>query len=615
MRLLLDSTKVYIYIERYEIYGCIVVFLSRLLSALMACKQGYSIKLYKISMKSEQDVQMAKENNDELLKTLYQQIADTSNSVVPLYDAIENYLFQDLDYQELMSVIPLWMIDAGKSPESMMDKKLYEQLRSMFNDPVSNRIIHWADVQGVLNAFQDRVMSIRSYLEVIYKYLPAYCLYEDSEYEAVTRGLDETSDRVHVAINNVFVSLCSSFDLFTKVVYECSELDSQDFSKYNKLKCRIQNILYKKGNFGFDELKADGLLYSEPKYVRAALSFRDEFIHNGSWDYRCAIYYPFVEGANPVEPFVLMPDIDNKGCLVSSGTRNKFYARGNKINVFLPELVKGIMELLNNTIKTLIDVLQKKTSTKNKTKATEMAISRLLGNQIISKKKMMGDKYSNEELLKDMDFLMPNFLSTHSIIARLCKGLMLTKELGNQLMYSGCSKGRPFRMLMFVLLLNETANLRDDAQLAYRLLKEAYIMTDNIYGQLKRTTYDFALEDYLESLENELPNRNSDELTDEEKYIYDGFPQKVTVYRGMCDEEKQSGQFGISWALDKDDALNYIFYKKNEVKGGVGWCANMEIDKSEIFAVWGVKGEKKEIVINPKKCKKISFCKISKRAP
>ena len=564
-------------------------------------------------MKSEQDSEVAKEHSNELLTALYQQIVYTSECVVPLYDVIEDYLFQDLDYQRLKSFIPLWMIDAGRSPESMMDKECYEQLRSMFNDPVSNRIIHWADMQGVLNAFQDRVMSIRSYLEVIYKYLPTYCLYEDSEYEAATRGLDETSDKVHMAINNVFVSLCSSFDLFTKVVYECSEYDSQDFSKYKKLKCRTQSILYKKGNFGFDELKADGLLYSEPKYVRTAISFRDEFIHNGAWDYRCAIYYPFVEGGNPVEPFILMPDIDIEGRLVSSGTRNKFYAKGNKINVFLPELVKGIMELLNNTIKTLIDVLQKKTSIKDKTQATEMAISRLLGNQIICKKKMMGDKYSDEELLKDMNFLMPKFLLMHSTIARLCKGLRLTKGLGGQLIYSGESNGRPFRMLMFVLLLNETANLRDDSQLAYHLLKEAYITTDNIYGQLKTTTYDFVLEDYLENLENELPNRNSDELTDEEKDIYDGFPQRVTVYRGMCDEEKQSGQFGISWTRDKDDALTYIFYKKNEVKGDIGWCANMEIDKSEIFAVWGIKGEKKEIVINPKKCKNVSFCEISKK--
>jgi predicted nucleic acid-binding Zn finger protein len=80
----------------------------------------------------------------------------------------------------------------------------------------------------------------------------------------------------------------------------------------------------------------------------------------------------------------------------------------------------------------------------------------------------------------------------------------------------------------------------------------------------------------------------------------------------MCDDEKQSGQFGISWTLDKDYAKNYVFYKKNEVKGKVGWCAEMEIDKSEIFAVWGVVSKRKEIVINPKKCRKVKFVEVIK---
>ena len=31
----------------------------------------------------------------------------------------------------------------------------------------------------------------------------------------------------------------------------------------------------------------------------------------------------------------------------------------------------------------------------------------------------------------------------------------------------------------------------------------------------------------------------------------------------------------------------------------------MQIDKTNIFAVWGVVGKKKEIVINPKKCKDV----------
>ena len=111
----------------------------------------------------------AKEDSITMLNALYQQIADTAEGVVPLYDAIEDFFFQDVDYQKIKSIVPLWMMDAGRSPESGFDKGLYEQLRSVYNDPISNRIIHWADVQGILAAFQDRLMAVRNYLEVIYK--------------------------------------------------------------------------------------------------------------------------------------------------------------------------------------------------------------------------------------------------------------------------------------------------------------------------------------------------------------------------------------------------------------------------------------------------------------
>ena len=73
----------------------------------------------------------AKEDSITMLNALYQQIADTAESVVPLYDAIEDFFFQDVDYQKIKSIIPLWMMDAGRSPESGFDKGLYEQLRSV----------------------------------------------------------------------------------------------------------------------------------------------------------------------------------------------------------------------------------------------------------------------------------------------------------------------------------------------------------------------------------------------------------------------------------------------------------------------------------------------------
>lgn len=561
--------------------------------------------------KSEKEIEQAKERSLEMLQSLYKEIENLVEDIVPLYDDIENFFFQDVDYQALKSVVPQWMTDAGRSPESGMDKETYEKLRQVYKDPLSNRIIHWADVQMILAAIQDRVMAVKNYLMAIYRHLPAYCLYEDSEYNASQRVLNEESDSVHTAINNVFVTLCSSFDLLTKIVYECSHYDKDGFAEYKRLRCRKDNVLYKKGNYGFDELKSSGLLYSEPVYVRTACSFRDEFIHNGAWDYRCAIYYPSVEG-EPVEPFVVMPDVDENGILVSSGSRNKFYAKSSKLNVVLPGLVKEIIGVLSKTITALSDLLRRRIVPVNKDEVTNAGMFQLTRNQVMGYKALLGDKFTELELIQTMDFLMPQFPMSSPIIAELCRGITLTEGLGIHLLYGGCEKGRPYRMLMIVLLLNETANLKTDYKLAYRLLKEAYIMTDNIYGQLKGSTYPFCLSDYLTELETALPNRNPNVLEAEEAELYNNLPPKITVYRGMCDEEKQSGKYGISWTLDKKYARNYVFYKKNEVKGTIGWRAEMEIDKNEIFAVWGVKGERKEIVINPSRCKNVMFTKVVK---
>ena len=40
----------------------------------------------------------AKEDSITMLNALYQQIADTAERVVTLYDAIEDFFFQDVDY-------------------------------------------------------------------------------------------------------------------------------------------------------------------------------------------------------------------------------------------------------------------------------------------------------------------------------------------------------------------------------------------------------------------------------------------------------------------------------------------------------------------------------------
>ena len=311
-------------------------------------------------MKSEEEIKQDKEAAAERLRNLYDKITELSEYTVPVYDVIEDYFFQDVDYQRLQPNLPIWMADAGRSPESPCNKIHYDSLRQTYNDPLSNRIIHWFDVQNLLAAFQDRICALIPYLEEIFKEIPAYCLYKDTDYTAASRMINPSTDRIHTCINNVFVSLSSAFDLFTKVVYECAKYDTNGFASYKRLKSRADGILYAKKNYGFDELKEPGLLYDEPACIRTICSFRDEFIHCGSWDYRCAIYYPLIDG-EPVEPFISMPDVEPSGVLVSSGSRNKFYASGAKINTALPSLVIDVVDVLSKTRDRLMEVLQGKT--------------------------------------------------------------------------------------------------------------------------------------------------------------------------------------------------------------------------------------------------------------
>lgn len=312
-------------------------------------------------VKTDREISKAKTEADVKLQSLYDSIIALAEDSVPLYDRIEDYFFQDIDFQIFQGAISLWMADAGHSAECSWDRVLYDKVRQVYNDPISNRALHWYDVQNIISAFQDRITAVNKQLREIFAVIPAYCLYNDNDYSNTIRDMSNRSDHVHTSINNVFVSLSSAFDLFTKIVYECSKYNPNGFVTYKKMKSRADSILYAKKNFGFNELKEPGLLYDEPSCIRTICSFRDEFIHCGSWDYRCTVYYPNIDG-KPVEPFIPMPDIEPSGVLVSSGSRNKFYASGAKINTNLPELVKEVIEVLSNTQKRFKGVLVSRTN-------------------------------------------------------------------------------------------------------------------------------------------------------------------------------------------------------------------------------------------------------------
>lgn len=77
-------------------------------------------------------------------------------------------------------------------------------------------------------------------------------------------------------------------------------------------------------------------------------------------------------------------------------------------------------------------------------------------------------------------------------------------------------------------------------------------------------------------------------MTDAEIKELEELPAKIKVYRGMTEEEKESGEYGISWSLKKEVAETFAFtYAHNyDSVGKPKTVIELEIEKSDIIALF-----------------------------
>lgn len=319
-----------------------------------------------------------KEFADKQYNALCQHIADITEEIVPLYDEIENYFFQDVDFQKIKYILPKWVIDAGRCPESTCSKVMFEKIYRELNDPITNRCLHWYDLQTIIAAMQDRLLAVNMYLGDLKKIVPLYCPFSDNNITKCIRNHNEDADRAYTSINNIFSTLNSALDLFAKIMYECQKYDPIAFAQYKGLKSRNNGVLFRGCEKILPDYKtplsAPGLVFSKPISIEKMFSYRDEYIHNGAWDYRCSIYYPFVKD-EPAEPFILGPDIDGAGNFEKVGGRNKFYSKGEKINVTIMPLVEDIIRSIEKSILAFRKELQNRTGKTNKDPGTNAYFS------------------------------------------------------------------------------------------------------------------------------------------------------------------------------------------------------------------------------------------------
>lgn len=288
--------------------------------------------------------------NKVIFSPLYELINEGQNLCISLYDVFESNIFRDIDMTLIKGRIPLWIVDAGISPESGLGKVELERLISFNSNEITHKILYGYDRETLVATLQHRLSALKDLICHFFKYISPNSQYEDKDYERGVRHMGEQATVCFTFLNSIFITLGSMFDILTKIAIELENIskDKIDFSKYPKFKssCKLygQKYLVNPKIFG-------DTIFDEPSIIRQAITIRDEIIHNGSWDYKLAIYGGFK--GDDYEEWIMMPDFENSGTFVSYKNRKRFYSKGDKMNVNLIPILIQIVEITNNTISKL----------------------------------------------------------------------------------------------------------------------------------------------------------------------------------------------------------------------------------------------------------------------
>ncbi len=123
-------------------------------------------------------------------------------------------------------------------------------------------------------------------------------------------------------------------------------------------------------------------------------------------------------------------------------------------------------------------------------------------------------------------------------------------------------------------------------------LKEAYTGCDNLYKHK---------DEVIKAFTNPHRKHKHYLMNNYERSYLKKLPEKITIYRGMTIEEYKSGNFGISWTLDKSIADFYANkYLRNYTTNHLPKIVlTIQIEKSKILAYFSCRKEK-EIIYIPK---------------
>lgn len=295
---------------------------------------------------------------DERGRRLYSLLSDINMQIVTLHEEVLKNVFTDIDYYQVVGIMPIWIRDAGHSQEGAMSRDFFEKMVGANNNYIVNKFLYYYDCEMLVNALQNRFNTVENMFSQVYDILTPILKHKYLDYDNVIFTINEESERVNAYINTIIIQLASSCDIMTKIAIELDCMSTLDYTKYPKM--FSANSTY--GSFKKlpDVLKQNNTYFANDRPVAIAKveTLRDEVIHNGSLDFHAQLYYG-VKG-DDVEKWVLAPAFKGDGKFESYLGRKKFYDNPESTwNKELPIMVEGFLTTSKATLQLLLNTYSK----------------------------------------------------------------------------------------------------------------------------------------------------------------------------------------------------------------------------------------------------------------
>lgn len=279
------------------------------------------------------------------LPMCYALLDDSANSIIPLFEIAEKNIFTKIDYSLLSSYCPLWMIDAGCSSESIWSKDKFENYRGRIKSRTVNRILYYQDVNHLIGSLQDRFNMAKGALNDVFQVL-TYPLTGKGSYVTAIRNSNLKVSTLLSELFAIYIYLCSSMDILTKVIIELEHIKDIMYDKYPKLKCEGKNY---NSAYPFTKKYKGKNIFTKNGCISEIQDIRNRIIHDGGFDYSQWIY-DCITKQGAVEHVIFLPDVKD-GHIEKSINRRSFYSQGRTANEILLKHIIDYCGLFINTVR------------------------------------------------------------------------------------------------------------------------------------------------------------------------------------------------------------------------------------------------------------------------